>query len=130
VGAYRSDLTRSFFYGKIPPSYRRIFAVVESAQRAGMAKVRPGATGGEVDGATRGVISAAGHGRTFVHSTGHGVGIDIHEPPWIRPKSSDVLATNMILTVEPGIYLTGRFGVRIEDTLRVTPEGHERLTTP
>lgn len=130
VGAYRSDLTRSFFYGKIPPSYRRIFAVVESAQRAGMAKVRPGATGGEVDAATRGVISAAGHGRTFVHSTGHGVGIDIHEPPWIRPKSSDVLATNMILTVEPGIYLPGRFGVRIEDTLRVTAEGHEKLTTP
>ena len=130
VGAYRSDLTRSFFYGKIPSVYRRIYGVVESAQRAGIAKVRPGATGGEVDAATRGVIAEAGHGRTFVHSTGHGVGIDIHEPPWIRPKSPDVLATNMILTVEPGIYLPGRFGVRIEDTLRVTPEGHERLTRP
>lgn len=128
VGAYRSDLTRSFYFGKMTSIYRRIFGVVEAAQRAGIEKVRPGATGGEVDAATRGVIVKAGHGRTFVHSTGHGVGIDIHEPPWIRPKSSDVLATNMILTVEPGIYLTGRFGVRIEDTLRVTPEGHERLT--
>jgi Xaa-Pro aminopeptidase len=130
VGAYRSDLTRSFFYGKITPIYRRIYGVVQSAQRAGMANVRPGATGGEVDAATRAVIAKSGHGRTFVHSTGHGVGIDIHEPPWIRPKSPDVLATDMILTVEPGIYLPGRFGVRIEDTLRVTPEGHEVLTTP
>lgn len=130
VGAYRSDLTRSFYYGKIPSIYRRVYGVVESAQRAGMAKVRPGATGGEVDAATRGMITKAGYGRTFVHSTGHGVGIDIHEPPWIRPKSSDVLATNMILTVEPGIYLSGRFGVRIEDTLRVTPDGYEQLTQP
>lgn len=130
VGAYRSDLTRSFYYGKIPTIYRRVYGVVESAQHAGMAKVRPGATGGEVDAATRGIITKAGYGRTFVHSTGHGVGIDIHEPPWIRPKSPDVLATNMILTVEPGIYLSGRFGVRIEDTLRVTSDGHERLTQP
>ena len=130
VGAYRSDLTRSFFYGKITPIYRRIYGVVEAAQRAGIARVRPGATGGEVDAAARGVIAKAGQGRTFVHSTGHGVGIDIHEPPWIRPKSPDVLATNMILTVEPGIYLAGRFGVRIEDTLRVTAEGREILTTP
>lgn len=128
VGPYRSDLTRSFFYGKIPSGYRRIFGVVSAAQKAGISIVRPGATGGEVDAATRGVISKAGHGRTFVHSTGHGVGIDIHEPPWIRPKSPDVLATNMILTVEPGIYLPGRFGVRIEDTLRVSPTGHEILT--
>ncbi|MBL8023096.1 MAG: aminopeptidase P family protein [Elusimicrobia bacterium] len=128
VGAYRSDLTRSFFYGKIPSSYRRIFDVVLAAQAAGISKVRPGATGGEVDAATRGVISKAGYGRTFVHSTGHGVGIDIHEPPWIRPKSPDVLAANMLLTVEPGIYLPGRFGVRIEDTLRVSPTGHEILT--
>ncbi|MBK8575097.1 MAG: aminopeptidase P family protein [Elusimicrobia bacterium] len=130
VGAYRSDLTRSFFFGKITSNYRRVYRVVESAQRAGIETVRPGVTGGQVDAATRGVITKAGYGRTFVHSTGHGVGIDIHEPPWIRPKSSDVLAPNMILTVEPGIYLAGRFGVRIEDTLRVTADGHERLTRP
>lgn len=130
VGAYRSDLTRSFFFGKITPNYRRIYGVVAAAQRAGIGTVRPGVTGGQVDAATRGVIARSGHGRTFVHSTGHGVGIDIHEPPWIRPKSPDVLAANMILTVEPGIYLSGRFGVRIEDTLRVTSEGHEILTTP
>ena len=128
VGGYRSDLTRSFYYGKIPPAYRRIYTVVAEAQRAGIEAVRPGTTGGQVDAATRRVIVRAGQGKAFVHSTGHGVGLDIHEPPWIRPKSPDVLAANMILTVEPGIYLPGRFGVRIEDTVRVLPGGHEILT--
>lgn len=128
VGAYRSDLTRSFFYGKIPSIYRRVHGIVAAAQKAGMAQVKPGSTGGRVDAATRGVISRAGYGKRFVHSTGHGVGIDIHEPPWMRPKNPGVLAPGMVLTVEPGIYLPGRFGVRIEDTLRVTADGHERLT--
>jgi Xaa-Pro aminopeptidase len=101
---------------------------VESAQKAGFEAVRPGHRGGEVDRASRGYIEKAGYGRYFVHSTGHGVGLDIHEPPWIRDKSQDVLAPDMILTVEPGIYLPGRFGVRIEDTLRVTSRGYEILT--
>ncbi|MBK8871240.1 MAG: aminopeptidase P family protein [Elusimicrobia bacterium] len=128
VGAYRSDLTRSFYYGKIPSIYRRVHAIVAAAQKAGMDQVKPGSTGGRVDGATRGVIHRAGYGKQFVHSTGHGVGIDIHEPPWMRPKNPGVLAPGMVLTVEPGIYLPGRFGVRIEDTLLVTADGHERLT--
>ncbi len=128
VGAYRSDLTRSFFYGKIPANYRRIYGIVEAAHQAGINTVRPGVTGGDVDAAARRTITKAGYGRTFIHSTGHGVGIDIHEPPWIRPKSPDVLKPDMVLTVEPGIYLPGKFGVRIEDTLRVTPDGHEILT--
>lgn len=129
VGHYRSDLTRSFYCGKIPSLYRRIYDIVAEAQRKGIETVKPGVTGGQVDRATRGVIARAGYGRSFVHSTGHGVGLDIHEPPWIRPKSSDVLAPQMILTVEPGIYLTGQFGVRIEDTVRVLPNGREILTT-
>lgn len=128
VGAYRSDLTRSFYYGKITPNYKRVYGIVEAAHRAGVTTIRPGATGGDVDAAARKVITRAGHGRRFIHSTGHGVGIDIHEPPWVRPKSADVLRPNMILTVEPGIYLPGQFGVRIEDTLRVTDEGREILT--
>ncbi len=128
VGAYRSDLTRSFYYGKITPNYRRVYGIVDAAQRAGIEAIRPGATGGQVDAASRGVVARAGFGRAFIHSTGHGVGIDIHEPPWVRPNSPDVLKPNMILTVEPGIYLSGRFGVRIEDTFRVTAEGRETLT--
>lgn len=128
VGAYRSDLTRSFYYGKIPSIYRRVFSIVSAAQKAGLDRVKPGSTGGQVDAATRGVIARAGYGRRFVHSTGHGVGIDIHEPPWMRPKNSGVLAPGMVLTVEPGIYLPGRFGVRIEDTVRVTATGYDRLT--
>lgn len=128
VGAYRSDLTRSFYYGKIPPSYKKIYDIVAAAQRAGIAAVYPGSTGGRADAATRGTIARAGFGRYFIHSTGHGVGIDIHEPPWNRPQSPDVYKPNMVLTIEPGIYLPGRFGVRIEDTLRVVPGGHEILT--
>lgn len=128
VGAYRSDLTRSFYCGKIPSFYKRIFDIVAAAQRAGIRAIRPGATGGQVDAAARGTISRGGYGRTFIHSTGHGVGIDIHEAPWNRPKSPSLLKPNMILTVEPGIYLPGRFGVRIEDTLRVSEDGHEVLT--
>lgn len=128
VGAYRSDLTRSFYYGKIPPSYKKIYDIVAAAQRAGIAAVFPGSTGGRADAATRGTIARAGFGRYFIHSTGHGVGIDIHEPPWNRPQSPDVYKPNMVLTIEPGIYLPGRFGVRIEDTLRVIPGGHEILT--
>lgn len=128
VGAYRSDLTRSFYYGKITPSYKRVYGIVDAAQKAGIGTIRPGATGGQVDAAARSVIARAGYGRTFIHSTGHGVGVDIHEPPWVRPKSPDLLKPNMILTVEPGIYLSGRFGVRIEDTLRVTADGRETLT--
>jgi Xaa-Pro aminopeptidase len=128
VGAYRSDLTRTFFYGSMPPSFRRVFRIVETAQKAGFAAVEPGKRGKDVDAASRGVIKKAGYGRYFVHSTGHGVGVDIHEPPWIRDKSPDLLKPDMVLTVEPGIYLPGRFGVRIEDTLRVTPEGFEILT--
>jgi Xaa-Pro aminopeptidase len=128
VGAYRSDLTRTFYYGKIPPKFRQVYAVVDAAQKAGIARVAPGVTGGQVDAATRGTIRRAGFGRYFIHSTGHGVGIDIHEAPWMRPENPDPLKADMVLTVEPGIYLPGEFGVRIEDTLRVTPQGHEILT--
>jgi Xaa-Pro aminopeptidase len=128
VGAYRSDLTRTFFYGSMPASFRRVYRIVETAQKAGFAAVKPGNRGKDVDAASRGVIKKAGYGRYFVHSTGHGVGVDIHEAPWIRDKSPDALKPDMVLTVEPGIYLPGRFGVRIEDTLRVTSDGYEILT--
>jgi Xaa-Pro aminopeptidase len=130
VGVYRADLTRTFFYGKITPAFRRIHGIVDAAQKAGISAIKPGNRGGDVDGASRRVIEKAGFARQFVHSTGHGVGVDIHEPPWIRAESPDLLAPEMVLTVEPGIYLPGRFGVRIEDTFRVTSNGYEVLTTP
>ncbi|HRY29453.1 MAG TPA: Xaa-Pro peptidase family protein [Elusimicrobiota bacterium] len=130
VGGYRADLTRTLYYGKIFPLFRRVYRTVQAAQHEGIARVKPGMTGGRIDAATRGVISRAGYGRYFIHSTGHGVGLDIHEAPWIRPKSGSVLSPGMVLTIEPGIYLPGRFGVRIEDTLRVTDTGSEILTRP
>jgi len=128
VGGYRSDLTRTLFFGKINPVFRRIYGIVHSAQKAGIERVRPGSTGGQVDAAARSVITRAGYGRYFIHSTGHGVGVDIHEPPWVRAQSPDVLKPGMVLTVEPGIYLPGRFGVRIEDTMLVTQSGRDILT--
>lgn len=125
---YRSDLTRTFTLGKLNPSFSRVFGIVEKAQKEGIRRLRPGVTAGSVDLASRQVIVQSGYGRTFVHSTGHGVGIDIHEHPRIGPGAKDIIKENMVVTVEPGIYLPGKFGVRIEDTLLVTSDGSDVLT--
>lgn len=128
VAGYRSDLTRTFTLGRISPSFLRVFKVVEQAQNEGIRQVRAGVTAGSVDLAARRVIRNKGFGRAFVHSTGHGVGIDIHEHPRLGPAAKDKLRAGMVITVEPGIYLPGKFGVRIEDTLLVTQTGSEILT--
>ncbi|MBI4248786.1 MAG: aminopeptidase P family protein [Elusimicrobia bacterium] len=125
---YRSDMTRTVFTGKPNGAYAKVYGLVEKSQRAGMLKVRPGVAAGDVDEASRRVIARAGYGKYFIHSTGHGVGIDIHEPPRVAPKSREKLRPGMVVTVEPGIYLPGRFGVRIEDTLAVTSKGSRILT--
>jgi len=125
---YRSDLTRTFPLGKMPPGYSKVYGLVEKAQQEGIRRLRPGVTAGSVDKVCRDIITKGGYGRTFIHSTGHGVGIDIHENPRIGPGATDRLQAGMVVTVEPGIYLPGKFGVRIEDTLLVTPEGSEVLT--
>lgn len=125
---YRSDLTRTFTLGRMPPLFSRVFNIVEKAQKEGIRRLRPGVTAGSVDWASRKVIKQHGYGAKFVHSTGHGVGIDIHEHPRIGPGAKDKLESGMVVTVEPGIYLPGKFGVRIEDTLLVTPDGSEILT--
>ena len=125
---YRSDLTRTFTLGKIRGSFSRVYKIVEMAQKEGILRIKPGVTAESVDSASRKIIKKHGYGPTFVHSTGHGVGIDIHEDPRIGPGVKDRLKAGMVITVEPGIYLPGQFGVRIEDTLLVTPTGADLLT--
>ncbi len=128
IGGYRSDLTRTFFYGNITPRFQKIFNIVKQAQSEGVAAVRAGVTAGQIDAVCRDYIKKAGYGDYFIHGTGHGVGIDIHEPPRLGMSSKEVLKENMIVTVEPGIYLQGEFGVRIEDTLLVQKNGCKVLT--
>jgi Xaa-Pro aminopeptidase/Xaa-Pro dipeptidase len=128
VGGYRSDLTRTFFFGKITPQFQKIYDIVKQAQQEGIAAVKEGVTAGNIDRICREVIGKAGYARYFVHGTGHGVGIDIHELPHVSSKSDEILKENMVITVEPGIYLPGEFGVRIEDSLRVTKTGCKILT--
>ena len=105
-----------------------IYELVARAQLVGLEAVRPGVTGVEADAAVRDVIEAAGHGGHFQHGTGHGVGLEIHEDPRLSTTSSATLETGMVVTVEPGVYLPGVGGVRIEDLVVVTDDGCERLT--
>lgn len=125
---YASDLTRTFAIGKITYLYRTVYALVSRAHRKAIATVRPGVSAHEVDGVARGVITGGGYGKEFIHSTGHGVGIEVHEPPRLSARDSTVLKEGMVVTVEPGIYLPGQFGVRIEDTIEVTHSGRKVLT--
>jgi Xaa-Pro dipeptidase len=128
VGGYASDLTRVFAFGEVVAELRRVHALVLEAQRAAVDAIRPGVTCAEVDRAARSVIERAGHGPHFLHRTGHGLGLEAHEPPWIRSDSPDQLQPGMTFTVEPGVYLAGLGGMRIEDNVAVTPDGSEILT--
>ena len=128
-GLYMSDLTRIVVTGKISPKLRKIYGVVLKAQLAGIAAIRPGVTCEAVDQAARGVIAKAGFGKQFGHGLGHGTGLEIHEAPRLAQNQSTVLAPGMIVTVEPGIYFPGWGGVRIEDDVLVTRDGHEVLTS-
>ena len=126
---YVSDLTRTFAVGEIDDESRRIFEAVRAANRAGRAAGRPGASCAEVDRATRRVIEEAGYGPRFTHRTGHGIGRECHEDPYIRGDNQQLLEVGMAYTVEPGIYLPGKNGVRIEDDVVVTAEGAVSLST-
>lgn len=131
---YRSDETVTLAIGpSVPDPLQRIFRIVEQAQAAGIAQVRPGILAGAVDQATRAVIEAAGYGAHFGHGTGHGVGLEIHERPFARknvvPDEDEILLPGMTITVEPGIYVPRLGGVRLEDTLVVTGTGAQKLTT-
>jgi Xaa-Pro aminopeptidase len=128
VDGYCSDCTRTFAVGEVSERLREIYALCLEAQLAGLAAVAPGAHGRDVDTAARDFIARAGLGEAFGHGLGHGVGIQIHEGPVLRPESEDVLEPGNVVSVEPGIYVPGVGGVRIEDLVLVTEDGAERLT--
>jgi Xaa-Pro aminopeptidase len=125
---YCSDMTRTVYLGSPKSSERDAYAAVLEAQEAGVAAVRPGISCGEVDEATRGVLRRVGLAEAFSHSTGHGVGLEIHEPPRIGAGQTTKLQSGMVITIEPGIYLAGQFGIRIEDMVAVTQTGGRVLT--
>ncbi|MGB9804014.1 M24 family metallopeptidase [Desulfofundulus sp.] len=128
-GGYNSDLTRTVVLGSPHPRQQEIYDLVLAAQRAALAAVRAGVKACEVDRAAREVIASAGYGENFGHSTGHGVGLAVHEEPSVSQKSEVVLQPGMVITVEPGIYLPGWGGVRIEDMVVVEEQGCRILTS-
>lgn len=125
---YLSDLTRTFAIGPVEDEFTNIARIVGQANAAGRAAARPGIAAQEVDRAARAVIESAGYGQFFIHRTGHGLGMEGHEGPYMREGNTLLLDPGMTFTVEPGIYLPGRGGVRIEDDVVITPDGAESLS--
>lgn len=129
VDGYASDLTRVLLTGTPPPILREIYDITLRAQKAAIDRIRPGVALTEVDRAARGLIADSGYGEHFGHGLGHGFGLQIHESPFVNPSRSGMLKAGMVVTVEPGIYLPGVAGVRIEDDVLVTEDGCERLSS-
>ncbi len=125
---YFSDITRTFTFGEVDPELIRIGKIVRKANQAGREAGKPGVDAGAVDRAARSIISDAGYGSAFIHRTGHGLGLEAHEPPYIFSENDLILAPGMTFTIEPGIYLAGKGGVRIEDDVVITRDGLESLT--
>ncbi|GAB4503872.1 MAG: aminopeptidase P family protein [Anaerolineales bacterium] len=128
LDSYVSDLTRTFAIGEVDEEYARIHRLVQEANAAGRAAGKPGIPCAEVDRAARAVIEEAGYGKYFTHRTGHGIGMEAHEAPYMRGDNQQPLAPGMTYTVEPGIYLPERNGVRVEDDMLVTEDGCESLS--
>lgn len=128
VDGYASDCTRTLSTGVLPDSLAHAYRVCREAQRAALAACRAGVGSSDLDAVARGVITEAGLGDRFGHGLGHGVGLDVHERPWVRQEGGEVLQTGMVVTIEPGIYLEGVGGVRIEDLVVITDDGCEVLT--
>jgi len=129
VEGYCADCTRTFATGPLPDELRDAYVATSDGQLAGLEAVRPGVTGIDADAAARDQIEAAGYGGKFGHGLGHGVGLDVHEAPRLSRESSDTLVAGNVVTIEPGIYLEGLGGIRIEDLVIVTDGGPEILTT-
>lgn len=129
VGAYSADITRTFFIGTNNPEWKEIYEIVKQANEAGRKMAGPGVPAEQVDAAARAVIVNAGYGEYFNHRTGHGLGLEIHEPPYIVAGNKTVLQPGMVFTVEPGIYLADKVGVRIEDDIVITEDGADSLST-
>ncbi len=128
IKGYKSDLTRNFFLGKMSPSYRKVLEATTLAQKEAIKLIKPGIAVADVDNYARKVLRKLGLAKYFGHSLGHGVGLEIHENPRLSVKSPALLESGMIVTVEPGVYIPGQFGVRVEDMVLVTEEGCEVLS--
>ncbi len=126
-GGYCSDMTRTVALGQVTEEMEKVYRIVQQAQQAGLMAARAGITGREMDAAARQIIESAGYGEYFGHSLGHSLGIEVHESPNASPKNDQPLPEGAVLSVEPGIYLPGRFGVRIEDTVVLGKDGCRNL---
>ena len=128
MDGYVSDITRMAVMGDAPEGFAEVHAIVNAAVEAAMTAARPGALAHEVDDAARKVITDAGYGEFFIHRTGHGLGTQVHEPPYITSSSNMVLEEGMVFSVEPGIYLPDRFGLRLEEIVILRSGGPEILS--
>lgn len=128
VDHYCADMTRCISFGKPTALYRKLHKIVLAANRRAIAAIRPGMTGQAVDAVARAVIEKAGYGAAFGHGLGHGLGLEVHESPAFSPRSESIIHPGMVITVEPGIYLAGKAGIRIEDVVLITRSGCEVLT--
>ena len=124
---YIADATRTFVLGSASSKMQTVYEAVKDSQHAGLQSAKAGVSCGAVDSVCRNRIAEAGYAQEFTHSTGHGIGLDVHEPPWLRSGDDEVLQTGMTVTVEPGIYIKTKFGVRIEDSILVTDSGPKVL---
>ncbi|MDD5155637.1 MAG: M24 family metallopeptidase, partial [Candidatus Omnitrophica bacterium] len=125
---YKSDLTRTFFLGKITPLARKVYDAVRQAQEAAFRQIEPGVPAGRIDGAARQYLAQRGYGAFFGHHLGHGVGLEVHELPGISGGQNNTLMPGMVFTIEPGVYLPGKLGVRIEDMVLVTEKGARTIS--
>ncbi len=128
VDGYCSDLTRTFAIGKVPQKAREAYEAVLEAQQSAMKIAKAEMTGKEIDAVARESLEKAGFGEYFTHSLGHSFGMDVHEPPFLSPRYDKPIHANSIVTFEPGVYIPGEFGIRIEDDVLLTPDGHECIS--